>query len=91
MNKYKVEFTKKAIKNLSKLDKKNAKLIMSWISKNLVDCENPRQYGKDLKGDKKGIWRYRVGDYRILANIQDDKVIIMLLEIGYRKEIYKSH
>ena len=85
---YKVEYTDKAIKQLSKLDKYTAKMLYKWIDKNLIDCQNPRQYGKSLTGNRSGEWRYRVGDYRIIADIQDDKVVILVLEVGHRREIY---
>ncbi len=88
--KYKVLFTEKSKKQLSKLDKPTAKLITSWIMKNLQDCENPRLYGKGLTANRSGQWRYRVGDYRLLADIQDEKVIILIIEIGHRREIYKN-
>ena len=54
----------------------------------LIDAENPRVKGKALTGDLKGLWRYRVGDYRILADIQDDKIVILILDIGHRSKIY---
>ena len=85
---YKVEYTNNAIKYLAKLDKYTMKMLYKWIEKNLVDCEDPRQHGKSLTGNRSGEWRYRVGDYRIIADIQDDKVIILILEIGHRREVY---
>ena len=85
---YKVEYTPKAIKQLSKLDKHSRKLIYAWIDKNLQNCHNPRLRGKGLTANRSGEWRYRVGDYRIIADIQDDKIIILVLEIGHRREIY---
>ena len=56
--KYKVEFTKSAIKDLKKIDKKDSTKIAAWIKKNLVDCENPRRYGKVLKGNLSDSWRF---------------------------------
>lgn len=89
--KYKVEFTKSAIKDLKKIDKKDSTKIAAWIKKNLVDFENPRQYGKALKGNLSDSWRYRVGNYRILAHIEDDRVVINVVNIGHRrKDIYKN-
>lgn len=88
--KYTVELTEKAKKQLSKLDKHTAKLIVSWLYKNLWNCENPRAHGKGLTSNRSGQWRYRVGDYRLLADMQEDKVIILILEIGHRSEIYNS-
>lgn len=83
--KYKVAYEKKAIKHLSKIDKGQQNMLTAWIKKNLVDTDNPRKHGKSLKG----YWRYRVGDYRLLADINDEEVIIILINIGHRREIYK--
>lgn len=85
---YKVEYTEQAIKELRKIDKHTQFFILAWIEKNLVDCENPRQHGKGLTANRSGQWRYRVGDYRIIAEIEDDKVIILVLTVGHRREVY---
>lgn len=85
---YKVEYTEQAIKELRKIDKHTQFFILAWIEKNLVDCENPRQHGKGLTANSSGLWRYRVGDYRIIAEIEDDKVIILVLTVGHRREVY---
>lgn len=87
--KYQVRLEKRAQKNLKKMDPNNARIIMAWISKNLVDCEDPYAYGKSLKGSLKEKWRYRIGDYRLICNIDDENVLILILEAGHRKEIYK--
>ena len=89
MKKYTVVFSSTARKNLKKLDKRTASLILGWIRKNLEGCENPRMYGKGLTGDKSKQWRYRVSDYRLICDIQDNKVIIYVLTVGHRKEVYK--
>ncbi len=89
MSRYKVEYTPAAIKQIKKLDGSTRKLIRAWIEKNLVGCKDPRAHGKGLSGDKSGQWRYRVGDYRILAEIQDNKVVILIINIGHRKDVYK--
>ena len=86
--KYTVVYTEKAIKSLKKLDKSVLKTIKAWIEKNLVDTENPRQHGKGLTANRSGQWRYRVGDYRILAEIQDKKLVILLIEVGHRRDVY---
>ena len=70
---YEVIFTDSALKELKKLDKPVVRVIKNWVVKNLVDCVDPRIHGKLLKGNLKGVWRYRVGDYRLFADIQDDK------------------
>ena len=88
MKKYKVEYTSKAIKSLRKLDTYTRNLILAWVEKNLEGCENPRIHGKGLVGDKVGQWRYRVGDYRLICEIEEEKLVILVLEIGHRREIY---
>jgi mRNA interferase RelE/StbE len=87
--KYAVEYTKTAVKQLKKMDRKIAAFILSYIEEKLVDCDDPTIYGKDLKGNLNNKWRYRVGEYRILAKIEDYKVIITVVEVGHRKDIYE--
>lgn len=89
MKNYKVEYTQQAVKQLQKIDKYTQKLILSWIGKNLVNCENPRIHEKALVANRNGQWRYRIGDYRLITEIDDDKIIILVLEVGHRREIYK--
>lgn len=86
--KYDVEYSKIAMNTIKKMDSSTSNLIRTWIEKNLIDTENPRVKGKALTGDLKGLQRYRVGDYRILAEIQDAKIVILILDIGHRSKIY---
>ncbi len=86
--KYKVIYEKKALKSLSKIDKSQRNIILSWIDKNLVDTDDPKKYGKALKGNLKEYWRYRIGNYRILADIDDKQIKIIIFNIGHRKDIY---
>ena len=86
--KYDVEYSKTAMNTIKKMDSSTSNLIRTWIEKNLMNTENPRIKGKALTGDLKGLWRYRVEDYRILAEIQDDKIVILILDIGHRSKIY---
>lgn len=85
---YKVNFTERALKDLKKLDKPTAALILGWVRKNLEECENPRQHGKGLTANRSGQWRYRVGDYRLLAEIKDNVVTILILCVGHRRDVY---
>lgn len=87
--KFNVEYSKRAVKQFKKMDNYTRTMLLNWISKNLVDCEDPFVHGKELKGNLKGQWRYRVGDYRILCEIHDDVLVILVLTIGHRREIYK--
>lgn len=85
---YHVEFTKSALKSLKKMNKSTASLIYGWIKKNLEGCDNPRLHGKGLTSNRSGQWRYRVGDYRILSEIDDDRVFILVVNVGHGREIY---
>lgn len=86
---YRVEFKENAVKTLKKLDKQILRLIKNWVQKNLEYTDDPRIHGKALTGNLKGVWRYRVGDYRLFAEINDDVVVIFIFEIGHRRDIYK--
>ena len=86
---YTVGYTEAAEKELEKLDKPTRALIIGWVEKNLDGCENPRQHGKGLTANRSRQWRYRVGDYRLFAEIRDNELIIFLFEVAHRREIYK--
>lgn len=88
--KYGVEISEFAEKELLKLDSSQRRQIMAWIKKNLVDCEDPRRTGHPLTGEFQGLWRYRVGRYRIIAEIIDSRLVIVVVEVGHRKNIYDA-
>lgn len=85
---YQVEFTERALRSLKKLDKAQAKLILAWISKNLANSTDPKIIGKKLKHNLKFYYRYRIGNYRIIVDVQEEKLIILVLDVGHRKTIY---
>ena len=85
---YRVELTDRVIKQLKKIDKHTSALIIGWIEKNLDGCENPRLHGKGLTANRTGQWRYRIGNYRLICEIKDEEVLILVLEVGHRREIY---
>ncbi len=87
---YSIEVSERFEKEFKKLDKYTQKMIKAWIEKNLSNMENPRVFGKGLSADKAGLWRYRIGDYRLICEIIDKKLVILALTIGHRKEIYKN-
>lgn len=87
--KYSVSYSKQAQKQIKKLDNYTRIMIIRWIEKNLVGSINPRENGKVLKGKLGDYWRYRVGDYRIISKIEDDELIIFVVEVGHRREVYK--
>jgi len=83
-----VEFDDRARKELRKLNPNIQDRILKWIRETLSVNEDPRRVGKSLKGNMKGLWRYRVGDYRIISQIQDDSILILVIRIGHRKDVY---
>lgn len=86
--KYEVELSERFKKEFRKLDKYTQKIIRAWINKNLVETENPRLHGKGLTANRSGQWRYRIGDYRLICNINDNKLIILALSVGHRRDVY---
>ena len=90
MRKYNVELSDRFKREFRKLDKYTQKIIRAWIDRNLVDCENPGAHGKGLTANRSGQWRYRVGDYRLICSIEDDRLVILALSVGHRSDIYKQ-
>lgn len=88
MKAYKVEVSERFKKEFKKLDKYTQKILRGWINKNLVDTLDPRLKGKGLTASRSGQWRYRIGDYRLICLIDDDKLVILALTVGHRKDIY---
>ena len=86
---YKLITTKKFDKSLQKMDSSTRDRIIEWMENNLVDCENPRIYGKALTGNLGRYWRYRVADFRLLAEIRDSELIIIAVGIGHTSKIYR--
>lgn len=87
-SKWAVEFKKSALKDLKKFDKPIQKKIIHFLEKLISDYKTPRDIGAALQGEYAGLWRYRVGDYRLLCEIQDHKLVVLVLEAGHRREIY---
>lgn len=86
---YQLVTTDKFDKAFKKLDRQTQKIIKAWLDKNLMNCTDPRIHGKGLTSNRSGQWRYRVGDYRILAEIQDERLVLVLIDIGHRSRVYK--
>lgn len=83
-----LEFSKKADKQLSKMDPSVRRIVAAWLLKNADGCDDPRAHSTGLVADKSGIWRYRVGDHRILCDIRDKELVVLAIEIGYGRDIY---
>jgi mRNA interferase RelE/StbE len=87
---WRLEFSKRADKQLSKMDPGIRRVVLAWLLKNVDGCEDPRAHGKGLTANRSGKWRYRVGDYRILCEIRDEELVVLAIEIGHRREIYQD-
>ena len=85
-----IEYAPAAERALKKLDIQTAQRIRNYMQQNVATAEKPRQIGKPLTGNKGGLWRYRVGDYRVVCDIQDGKIRILVLDVGHRREVYRN-
>jgi mRNA interferase RelE/StbE len=85
---YRVKYDKRADRQLEKMDAGTRRLLLAYIDSKLDGIENPRSLGKALSGDHAGQWRYRVGSYRILAEIRDAEVTIYIFKIAHRRNVY---
>jgi mRNA interferase RelE/StbE len=87
---WKVEFSVEADRELDKLDAQQTKRILKFLRERIAKLEDPRSLGKPLQGSRLGeFWRYRVGDYRLICKIEDDRLLVLVLRVGHRKEIYR--
>ena len=89
MKTWRIVITRTATRQITKLDAQAQKSILRFLRERLTSADNPRQWGRTLQGEKRGLWRYRVGDYRLICDIQDEKITILVLELGHRKDVYR--
>ncbi|HFI0148570.1 TPA: type II toxin-antitoxin system RelE/ParE family toxin [Streptococcus suis] len=89
MAKYRVDYAPSFFEDMDKLDKGTSRQIARWIDKHLVDVDFPRSPGKYLTGDLAGYVRFRVGNYRIIAVVDDGELVLLNLHVGHRSDIYK--
>jgi len=86
---WRVEFDRDAARDLKRLDSAAQRAVLRFLRERVATTEDPRHFGKPLVGDMKGLWRYRVGDYRIVARIEDDRLIVLVVTVGHRREVYR--
>ncbi len=84
-----IEYSDTARKQLKKLDKPGADLITRFMTDKIGKAKNPRSMGHSLVGEVRRYWRYRLGDYRIITEIKDRKLLVLVIAVGHRKEIYR--
>lgn len=87
---WKLAYAEKALRQLRKMDAGQRAIILSWMDRRVDGCENPRAFGKGLTANRSGMWRYRIGDYRVLCEIRDDELTVLAIEIGHRSKVYAS-
>lgn len=89
MLKWKIEFDEKAQAELLRLDKQVQRRIVDFIENRLIPRDNPKSLGDPLKGGLGGLWRYRIGDYRLICKIENELLTVVALSVGHRREVYK--
>ena len=86
---WKVEVSPTATRQIAKLARTAQAQIYRYLTDKIQSSKDPRQLGKALHGDKRGLWRYRVGDYRLICDLQDERLIVLVLIVGHRKDVYR--
>ena len=86
---WRVEFHRAAVNDLRKLGSEGERRVLRYLRERIAGSEDPRRFGHALTGDRKGLWRYRVGNYRIIAAIEDDRFVVLVATIGHRREVYR--
>ena len=87
---YSVELAETADRELGRLDAQHRKRILKFLNERVAKLSDPRSIGEALHGSRFGeFWKYRVGDYRLICKIEDDRLIVLVLRIGHRREIYR--
>ena len=84
-----VEFDRSAAGDLRKLRHEGQRRVLTYLRKRIAAVEDPRRFGRPLTGDLKGLWRYRVGDYRIIATIEEQRFVVLVVSVGHRREVYR--
>lgn len=85
-----VEFDDRARRELRKLDAKTQQSILRYLRERIAGKPDPRRFGKPLRRNLAGLWRYRVEDYRLICRLEDERVVVLVLQIGHRREVYED-
>ena len=83
------KFDRRALRELNKLDTQSQQKILAYLEERIELDADPRRFGKRLKANLAGLWRYRIGNYRIICHIVDNELIVLVLAVGHRKTIYE--
>lgn len=86
---WKIEYADAAGRVIRKLDRQQAKRILDYMDKRVAPADDPRQLGAAMVGERAGKWRYRIGDYRVVCQLIDDRLVILVIDVGHRREVYR--
>ena len=81
-------FEERALKELKKLGAQAQREILSYLDERIATEEDPSRFGKALRGDLAGLWRYRVGDYRLICSVREGEMLVLVLKVGHRRDVY---
>lgn len=84
-----IEYDRRVLKDMKKLDQSVQRQILDYFDDCIAPSPNPRRFGKSLKSRFSGLWRYRIGDYRAICRIEDEKLIVLVVRVGHRSKAYK--
>jgi mRNA interferase RelE/StbE len=85
-----IEYAESAQKTVRKLETQDRRRIRAFLEERLASLADPRSLGKSLSGSLSGLWRYRIGDYRVITRIEDVRMVILVVKIGPRKDVYRD-
>lgn len=86
---WKLEFTKSSRRDFHKLAPHDRQKVIGYLRDRVLPADDPRRFGKPLTGDRRGYWRYGVGDLRVIVDVEHDKLVVLVIEIGHRREVYR--
>lgn len=88
---WKIEYDEKAAGELMKLDREAARRIKKYLDERIATDDDPRRFGEGLTENLAGLWKYRVGDFRVIAEIQEQRIVVLVVRIGHRSKVYGGH
>ena len=91
MERWTIEYTETVYKFFWALGSQNAKRIKKYLDERIATEEDPRRFGESLKANLSGFWKYRIGDFRVIVDIQEEKLVVLVVRVGHRSKVYGGH
>lgn len=88
---WEIEYAEKAARELLRIDREAARRIKRYLDERITTAADPRRFGEGLSENLAGLWKYRIGDYRVIAEIQDERFIVLVIRVGHRSKVYGAH